>query len=227
MTEFVGIVVAVYLAVGGVLLLPFHLLALPRLDSAARGASWGFRIVISPGLIALWPLVLLRVARGTAAPHPESTMRMQRLRLVQRATVPAVIGIAALAVFAAVAGRGQKAIVSNVPPAPSGTKATEGSAIAARFPQVAGSVSASSQGGVRYAHLAMEAPLAAPLVWAYWIRSNDGDFDPEQAVPLALVWGPAEHRIALPEDARAGGLVLFSLLDRTVVDRVPLAALGL
>ena len=35
-----------------------------RVDPSARGAGWGFRLLILPGVVALWPLLWART-RGT------------------------------------------------------------------------------------------------------------------------------------------------------------------
>ena len=43
-----------------------------RLDPAAHGASVGFRLIILPASIALWPLLLRRWLAGASAPPIES-----------------------------------------------------------------------------------------------------------------------------------------------------------
>jgi hypothetical protein len=48
-----------YLGLGAVVAAAFLLLALDRIDPAARHA-WAFRPLIVPGLILLWPLVVWR-----------------------------------------------------------------------------------------------------------------------------------------------------------------------
>lgn len=53
-----------YAAAGLVVAVPFVLRVVQRLDAAAAGAGWGFRLCILPGAIALWPWVLLRWSRG-------------------------------------------------------------------------------------------------------------------------------------------------------------------
>lgn len=53
-----------YVAVGLVVALLFVLRVVQRLDAAAAGAGWGFRLCILPGAVALWPWVLLRWFRG-------------------------------------------------------------------------------------------------------------------------------------------------------------------
>lgn len=68
------IVVAVlssYLGVGLLFAVPFVLFGVERVDPAARGATWGFRLLILPGTAALWPLLLGRLVRRRGAPPEE------------------------------------------------------------------------------------------------------------------------------------------------------------
>lgn len=64
--------VALYLAAGLVFGLAFLIFGLPRIDPAARGTGLAFRLIILPGVAALWPLLLARwintyrAARGAA-----------------------------------------------------------------------------------------------------------------------------------------------------------------
>lgn len=53
----IGIAFAVYLLVRG----------LARFDAAAAHASWGFKLLIVPGAVALWPLLWRRVRAGGPA----------------------------------------------------------------------------------------------------------------------------------------------------------------
>lgn len=58
-----------YLAVGLVLSLPLHARGLARIDPAVRGAGVWFRVLVTPGLVALWPLLVgkwRRAVRGEA-----------------------------------------------------------------------------------------------------------------------------------------------------------------
>lgn len=48
----------VYAAAGLLFALPFLAWGLPRMDDAARGASLMFRLIILPGTVALWPVLL-------------------------------------------------------------------------------------------------------------------------------------------------------------------------
>lgn len=53
-------------------------------DPSARDGSWGFRLLIVPGLVALWPVILakvLRVRRSGSAQRPaETPVRPETLR---------------------------------------------------------------------------------------------------------------------------------------------------
>lgn len=56
-------VVAVYLIIGAVLSVPLMLLALKRLDPAAKNATLGFRILMIPSLAIMWPAVFLKLIK--------------------------------------------------------------------------------------------------------------------------------------------------------------------
>lgn len=68
MTEVLARAVLGLLAVHGLAGLVFAARFLPRrierVDPSARGSGWGFRLLILPGVVALWPLLWAR-ARGT------------------------------------------------------------------------------------------------------------------------------------------------------------------
>jgi len=53
--------VAGYLAVGLLFAIPFILRWAGRLDPAAAAGTWGFRLLIVPGSVLLWPLLAARV----------------------------------------------------------------------------------------------------------------------------------------------------------------------
>ena len=47
-----------YVLTGVVVAVAVHARGLGDIDPVARGAGWGFRMVITPGLVALWPWVV-------------------------------------------------------------------------------------------------------------------------------------------------------------------------
>lgn len=64
-----------YLALGVVLSVPLALFFLHRIDPAARGGTWGFRIIVIPGLVILWPLFLWRLVRKQSTPRESNAHR--------------------------------------------------------------------------------------------------------------------------------------------------------
>lgn len=68
---------AVYLAAGVLAAIPFVLKGVGRIDPSALGASRGFRLIIFPGVVALWPLLVIRLLRGqTQPPAPQDAHRL-------------------------------------------------------------------------------------------------------------------------------------------------------
>lgn len=61
----------VYVAIGTLLVPWWHRRGLRRLDRTTLHGTWGFRVLITPGLIALWPWLFARAARGTGEPAAE------------------------------------------------------------------------------------------------------------------------------------------------------------
>jgi hypothetical protein len=53
---------------------------LGRLDPVAAHGTWGFRLLVLPGLAAFWPLILFRVARGRGQPPLESNAHRRAAR---------------------------------------------------------------------------------------------------------------------------------------------------
>ena len=60
--------VAAYAAVGVMFSIFLLLFGTTRIDNGVKNAGFGFRILILPGLIALWPLLLIRWLVG-GQPH--------------------------------------------------------------------------------------------------------------------------------------------------------------
>ena len=60
-------VAAAYAGIGVAFAIPFLTLGIQRIDAAARGAGWGFRWLVLPGVVALWPVLAARWARSAGA----------------------------------------------------------------------------------------------------------------------------------------------------------------
>lgn len=54
------LIVAAYLVVGLVFAIPFVIKGVTKIDEGAHGSTWGFRMIIIPGTIVFWPLLLKR-----------------------------------------------------------------------------------------------------------------------------------------------------------------------
>jgi hypothetical protein len=70
-TLFVGLLTT-YLGIGTAFAVAFVALGVDRIDPMARGAGWGFRLLITPGATLFWPLLLVRWAAGSMAPPTET-----------------------------------------------------------------------------------------------------------------------------------------------------------
>jgi len=71
--EILLLVAGLYLLCGFVFAIPFVLFGVGRIDSHAAHGSWGFRLLIIPGTIFLWPLLARRWATGAHEPPEERT----------------------------------------------------------------------------------------------------------------------------------------------------------
>ena len=67
------ILLGAYLTCGLVFAIAFAFVGVKRIDPHAAHGSWGFRVLIVPGTMALWPLLLLRWASGVREPPQECT----------------------------------------------------------------------------------------------------------------------------------------------------------
>jgi len=68
-TSFIIGIAALYGAAGALVALAFLAGGIERLDPAAKRA-YSFRALIFPGLVLLWPVVLVRWMRAARSTHP-------------------------------------------------------------------------------------------------------------------------------------------------------------
>jgi len=66
------IALGVYLVSGLPFAIPFAWAGVKTLDPHAAHARWGFRLLIIPGAMVFWPLLLRRWASGAKEPPEES-----------------------------------------------------------------------------------------------------------------------------------------------------------
>lgn len=67
------IAISLYFACGFAFAIPFVFAGVKQIDPHAAQGSWGFRVMIFPGVMALWPLLLNRRLRGMSEPPEERT----------------------------------------------------------------------------------------------------------------------------------------------------------
>ena len=67
------ILLGLYLAGGFLFALPFVFIGVKKIDPHAAHGSWGFRLLIFPGALAFWPLLLRRWMKGISEPPEERT----------------------------------------------------------------------------------------------------------------------------------------------------------
>jgi hypothetical protein len=66
-------IAGIYLSLGALFAAPFVVRGVERIDPVAKSGTWGFRVLIVPGVMLLWPLLAQRWARGSAHPPQEVT----------------------------------------------------------------------------------------------------------------------------------------------------------
>lgn len=64
-------IAGIYLAMGLAFAVAFVIWGAGRVDPAAREATLGFRLIIIPGVILLWPVLAQRWQRGAKEPPVE------------------------------------------------------------------------------------------------------------------------------------------------------------
>ena len=56
--SFLFLIAGIYLIAGLLFAIVFLLKGLEKVDEGAHGATWGFKLIIIPGIMALWPFLL-------------------------------------------------------------------------------------------------------------------------------------------------------------------------
>jgi hypothetical protein len=64
-----SVFLGVYVAAGLVFAVPFVLRGVNRVDPVAGESTWGFRLIIVPGVVALWPLLASRLLAARRRPR--------------------------------------------------------------------------------------------------------------------------------------------------------------
>ena len=65
MVEILLIIAAIYLLGGVLFVIPFLMKGLNEIDEGAHDSTIGFKIIIIPGVIVFWPVLLSKWMKGT------------------------------------------------------------------------------------------------------------------------------------------------------------------
>ena len=65
MVEILLIIVAIYLLIGVLFVVPFLMKGLNKIDEGAHGSTIGFKIIIIPGVIVFWPVLVSKWMKKT------------------------------------------------------------------------------------------------------------------------------------------------------------------
>ena len=60
MAEILLIIAAIYLVLGVLFVIPFLMKGLNKIDEGTKGSTIGFKIIIIPGVVVLWPVLLAK-----------------------------------------------------------------------------------------------------------------------------------------------------------------------
>jgi hypothetical protein len=68
MVQAILILVIVYLVAGVLFVIPFLVKGLTKVDESAHGGSTGFKLIIIPGVIVFWPVLMKKWVRKPPSP---------------------------------------------------------------------------------------------------------------------------------------------------------------
>lgn len=78
--QFLVNLLTAYVAAGAMFATVFLRRWVGRVDALAEHGTIGFRLLVFPGVTALWPLFAVRLARGASAPPDEWTAHRRAVR---------------------------------------------------------------------------------------------------------------------------------------------------
>lgn len=68
-------VLGAYVTLGLLFAIPFVLRGVQKIDPVAENGTWGFRLIILPAVVALWPVMLRRWLTGAPPPAERNAHR--------------------------------------------------------------------------------------------------------------------------------------------------------
>ena len=214
----------VYAALGVAALIPLQFRGLGTFDHGAVGAPFLFRLLVTPGLVALWPVVLLRWRAAARGAHlerdPDRPLPARTLRRLHGAAIRLLAVFLPVIMAVAILSRTPGPAAASAPyaemPPPYETVAQERANAFDGLPIV---VRVREDGaGHAQVELDIAADLRSPALAAYWLPEG-ADPGPRAGAYLGAVWGPTTLRYALPAEAyhQRGVVLLYSFADAAVV----------
>ena len=70
--QFILLLIAIYLVAGLLFAIAFLTKGITVVDEAAHGSTAGFRIIILPGVVLLWPLLLKKWIKAKTESHDKT-----------------------------------------------------------------------------------------------------------------------------------------------------------
>lgn len=220
-------VVGIYAVLGTMVAAAMHARGLHTLDHGTHGASIVFRALITPGLIALWPVMLLKWRRaalgGNAAGSPDGPVRAEQLRRLHGVAARVLAVLAPVVLGVAVYAR-QPASLAH--PVASLTDAEALPHLLAEIPHAFGELPVTLRlredgSGKSQIELDIAHDLRRPALGLFWIDGAETKIAPGPGMYLGNVWGPGARRFTIDREklARGGTLLLYSFIDAEVVAR--------
>jgi len=217
-----------YAAFGFIFAIPFVLYWSGRIDSAAKSGSWGFRLAILPGTVALWPLMALKTLRAFRQrylpPNPEQPVSPVMQRRIHGVAFIALAGLLPVICAAALLSRPRErfSIATQLQPAP----LPDVVAFARSLPQsLPISATLRTDGERDQVQLDVSRSLDESGVALYWSPEAETGGVSKGAVFLGSVWGPSRLLFDLPrENHTIPGVLTFLTLagEQRVIGTLPL-----
>jgi hypothetical protein len=219
-----------YTAAGLIFAIPFVLFWAGRIDTAAQHGSWGFRLAILPGVIALWPLMALKALRALrhsySSPDPEQPVAPSMQRQIHGIAFVALAALVPVVCTAALLSRPriESSIARQLQPMP--------------LPQVVPleipapnnlpiKAALRTDGSNYQFELEVFRAFDEPVVALYWSRETETHGLADKAIFLGSVWGPSRLLFNLPlGDQFVSGVLTFMALtgNQRVLATLPVSS---
>ena len=205
-----------YAAFGFIFAIPFVLYWSGRIDSAAKSGSWGFRLAILPGAVALWPLMALKTIRAFRQrylpPDPEQPVSPMMLRRIHGVAIVSLAGLLPVICIAALLSRPREhfSIATQLQPVP----LPDVVAFAASLPEnLPIRVILRTDGERDQTQLDVSRALDESVVALYWSPVAETGGVSKDAIFLGSIWGPSRLLFDLPRENHTipGILTLLTL----------------